>query len=608
MLTLDFETEAIQPRPDFPPRPVGVALLDGQGARYIDWGHPDSNRVRQATARANVRRAADSGRPILCHNAPFDLSVLYAWLGAPVRGGIHDTMVLAFLLDPYGDLSLKPLAKRYLHMPPDEADAVRQWLVDNGVVRKSMAKGWGAHISKAPADIVGRYAVGDVERTRALFDTLLPQIDATGMRDAYDREVALMPHMIEAEERGIPVDVDALRHDETRYTQDAADLEAFIRHDLAAPDLDINRRAVLFETLAHRYECATERTEKGNTRTARDALERLDIPGPVKAAIMYRDALEYQLSHFIRPWLAQAARDGRVHTHWNQVRGTDDTGARTGRLSSSPNLQNITTGEKLDGLLRKLRALHEREYLFPNVRGYIKAPPGWVLLGRDYNQQELRLLAHFEDDALQAAYQGDPRLDMHQYTVDLIRDRAGVDVTRKQAKVINFARIYGAGKAKIAEQLGLSLDAATDLLAAYATALPGVARLQRDCAARGRDGVGIRTLGGRVYKAPPPTVIKGEVRTFEYRLLNYLIQGSAADQTKEAMVAWHDATRRRRSGVQFLLSVHDELLVMCKASSVERESKALGKAMAGAFAKALDVPMLTDAEAGPNWGEMEPME
>src|SRR5262245_31602051 len=125
MLVLDFETEGIAPRPRHPPEPVGVAMLGQKLRKYHAWGHPKENNTTRDAIMKSLKRLPHDHSTILCHNAPFDISVLHEICGAPLPKRIEDTQVLAFLLDPYGELSLKPLAERYLDMPPEERDAVR---------------------------------------------------------------------------------------------------------------------------------------------------------------------------------------------------------------------------------------------------------------------------------------------------------------------------------------------------------------------------------------------------------------------------------------------------------------------------------------------------
>jgi len=183
LIALDFESEAIAPRPAYPPKPVGLAVMpEGGVGSYNAWGHPSGNNTHvDSVARAVKGMFDDEGNNFVFHNAPFDCDIFQVHLGLKVPWDrVHDTMLMAFLVDPYGELSLKPLAERYTGEPPTEQEAVRQWLVSHGVCNAN-SKDWGAHIAKAPAGIVGLYAIGDVRKTLALYKHLAPKLRARGI-------------------------------------------------------------------------------------------------------------------------------------------------------------------------------------------------------------------------------------------------------------------------------------------------------------------------------------------------------------------------------------------------------------------------------------------
>ena len=180
LIALDFESEAIAPRPLYPPVPVGLAvMIDGHDGVYNSWGHPTGNNTQQSSVKMGIKEMfKNEDNWFVFHNAPFDCDIIQVHFGIKVPWNrIHDTMLMAFLFDPYGELSLKPLAERHLSEAPTERDVVRDWLVRNGVCHAN-AKDWGAHISKAPAEIVGPYAIGDVRKTLNLYKYLLPKLQA----------------------------------------------------------------------------------------------------------------------------------------------------------------------------------------------------------------------------------------------------------------------------------------------------------------------------------------------------------------------------------------------------------------------------------------------
>lgn len=611
--TFDFETKGIQPRPDYPPAPVGLAYDWRRGTgykqKYLAWGHPTGNNAQSVDGIDILE--ANWQKPLLCHNAAFDVAIAHEKFGLPLPEGaqINDTMFLAFLLDPYGDLGLKPLAERYLGIPPTERDAVRDWLYANKVVRKNVKK-WGAHISAAPGTLVAPYASGDVSRTRELFKHLLPRVREAGMFEAYRRECELMPMLLDNSAQGIPLDHKRLARDTKRYEFILAEVERHLRMlwpkeimgGVAPANFDSGDE--LAECLERDRRIVLPKTPTGRTSTAKDALLAAIPDCRVKGLLIYRSAIEKCLSTYMRPWLAQGSA---MHCNWNQVRNYDDDGARTGRLSSSPNMQNLTNPEKYEevaALMKRCRCDFDG-FDFPNLRSYFIAPKGMVLFSRDYSQQEFRMLAHYEDGVLAERYRKNPNADMHETVKDIINEVTGIGIERKPTKTINFGKVYGMGATKLAAQLGLTLDGAYELLDAYDRALPSVKALMRECSDIGRQGGFITTIGGRRYYSPPAEVRDGGgVRTFEYKLLNYLMQGGSADQTKEAMRNWwNDRLRHSTNGTRFLMTVHDQLVGCAPRKEAKKESAALDRYMVEAFT--LDVPTKTDPTYGTNFGEMK---
>jgi len=172
LVGLDFETDSIMPRPDYPPEPKGCAILRDDNVDagfYYAWGHPSGNNCDKDVAYREIAEYfEDPEIELVMHNAAFDCAVAYKHLQVQIPWGrIHDTMLYAFIDHPFGELSLKPLSDLALGMPPEEQEELRQWLISHGVVR-SGDKNWGAHICKAPGNIVAPYAIGDVMRTLKL--------------------------------------------------------------------------------------------------------------------------------------------------------------------------------------------------------------------------------------------------------------------------------------------------------------------------------------------------------------------------------------------------------------------------------------------------------
>jgi DNA polymerase-1 len=580
---------------------VAVGRLDGRlvrHQRYTAWGHPDGNdREAQVTACHNLlgRLWRDPAVDLVFHHAKFDLDVAEVHLGLPLPPWqrVHDTVLELYLDDPrLPSFALKPAAHQLLGLVPEERDAVRDWLVTQGIVRKTDPT-WGAHIWEAPPTVVGPYALGDVARTAGLHRLLQKRLAERDLTGAYARERQLMPVLLANEREGIRVDLELLATEEAELSRAFARVEAWLRKRLDAPEVDLDSDEQLANTLdAAGVVAEWLLTEKGSRSTAAKNL-RLTDPR-VRDSLAYRGQLATCLRTFMRPWLAQATGSkGWLYTNWNQVRGENDLGTKTGRLSSNPSKMNIPNEFKpLKHLPLKLPPLPQcRRYVIGDAKNHL-------VLSCDYSQQELRALGHFEDGPLLEAYQAQPKMDIHDHARNLINRMLNTNLDRKPIKNMGFGLIYGMGLAKLASQMGVDEEMAKTIKRAYLTIFPGLKELNDDLKRRARLGLPIRTWGGREYLCEPPKMVKGKLRTFEYKMLNLLIQGSSADCTKEAMLRY-DAVKEEG---RFLLQVHDQILVSVPKHNLKRETQLLRDAMQSVE---FDVPMLVDASAGPSWAELK---
>jgi DNA polymerase I-like protein with 3'-5' exonuclease and polymerase domains len=196
------------------------------------------------------------------------------------------------------------------------------------------------------------------------------------------------------------------------------------------------------------------------------------------------------------------------------------------------------------------------------------------------------------------AYRDNPHMDVHDHVRQLIEEVAGIIYHRTQVKVTNFRRIYGGGAPATALALNVAIDVAKELLAAHGKALPGLRDLQRTISAIARGGEPIVTWGGREYYPEPPKLINGRMMDFIYKLLNYLVQGSAADATKEAIIRWHNHPKRE---ARFMVTVYDEINISAPKKLVIPQMGVLRECMEGLE---FDVPLLSSGKTGPNWGTL----
>lgn len=631
MIEIDFETDAIEPRPKYPPRPVGVAIgWPGHGGRrYYAWGHPVGNNCTKAQAVKVLKAAYKSGDGLLFHNAGFDLDVAETHLGLPLPPWprIHDTLFLAFLNNPYEqNLSLKPLADKYLDMPPDEQTELKDWIManvrkpDGGRIAPSQ---WGAYIAKAPGDLVGRYAIGDIKRTGMLYRYLWPLVRGAKMQEAYDRERRFLIVKLGMERRGVPVDAGRLAADTKLWSRSLEQTDDWLRTKLKAPGLDLDSN----EDLADALEAAGKvkewiLTAKGNRSVAKKAIAEVLEDPEILSVMNYRGRLATCVRNFARPWLRMAEDGGRIYCSWNQVRnnesGKNTIGARTGRLSSSPNFQNVPKhpdllafsksqakrmqrmAEALEVMVLMLPPSMRRIAIdLPNLRDYIIAGKGRKLNIRDYSQQELRILGHFEGAVLQEAYREDPTMDIHDLARTLINEMLMTNYPRKPIKNTGFGLIYGMGVGKLAGSINTDVDTARRLKDAYLSIFPGMKNLIKQLNHRARRGEPFRTWGGRVYYCEPERKIEGKMRNFAYKQLNTLIQGSAADNTKEAAIRYNDIAQDG----ELLISVHDEFITSAPDKAADHEMELLRQAMEGVE---FDVLMLSDGkQSATSWAAAE---
>lgn len=611
MLTIDFETEAIDGNPvKNPPKPTSVSLqYEGGEQKFLCWGHPHGNNCSFEEAKDVVTHSLKEDKEgYLAHNAPFESSILETYFGYvqkdPLK--VHDTQYLLFLADPYAStFALKPSAERVLGLPPEEQDDLKTWLIAN--VPGATGKTFGAYISKAPGDLVGRYADGDTQRTRALYDALYPRVLQAGMLEPYRREQKLMPVLSASSKRGVRLDMQRLSRDIELYLDAKRLAEEYIHRVLG--DFNIDSDAELAAAL----DKAGQVTEWVLTPTGRRSTSRKNLVGRVRdpqllAVLGYRGVLATCLGTFAGPWLELGLRHaGRVHPQWNQVRadkgeGGDMSGTKTGRMSCrDPNLQNPPND--FEGLVvpdfieQRFQDLGIDIPRIPHMRSYLLPEEGHVWLKRDFSAQEMRIMAHFAEGKLYEAFRRDPRTDPHKAVQMMIKELLNVDMPRKYVKITGFGIMYGRGVPNLSAALGVDEVEGKRVRDAYYSALPEVQQLSYDTRNRGKRGQFIRTWGGRVYYREPDPA-----RDLSYKLLNYLIQGSAADQTKQSII---DHDHERADTDVLLAAVHDEINISAPKEDAPNAMRRLRESM---NKPRFDVPFESEGFMGPNWSDIKEYE
>lgn len=586
MVVIDVETLPIEGNPLLePPKIIGAAVkINDRPTKY----HTGLD-LEQL-----LHRVFDSAEELVFHNAPFDLSVICGeydieW---PSWDRIHDTVLLAYLEDPQAkSLGLKDLATSVCGIAPDERDELRDWIFANvsGALRHKSK--WGRYIYRAPKELVAKYACMDVDMTCALFQELHPKHAGP----AYDLERELMPHLCEATRRGVRLDTEGLEQEQERLSRSLASCTEQI-HDVLG-DINLNSSAQLIKALEESQGVtpnAWPTTPKGNPRTDKEAIRAIVKDKRLRDWLLYHRAAT-KLQTYCKGWLKSSAVDGRLHPNWHQTRGENVFGTRTGRLSSSdPNLQNVPN--PLD-----VRVPDGLEPL-PQLRRFVLPEEGEQWISIDYDAQEMRLLAHFAKGRLAEEFAADPGMDPHAMVRDLISRRSARKYSRKAVKGVGFGIMYGMGNRKLAQQLGVSTEEAGRLRDLYLETLPEVRELSYECERGGLPKWGT-DAALRTYRPSVTTLhnrhYQGELGYY-YKLLNYKIQGSAADQTKAALRHWF----RLEGSASFTATVHDEINISAPSNLVQDAAKALRHCMERGD---LSVPVLTTSEIGPNWGDLRAM-
>tara|TARA_Y100000114_G_scaffold16145_1_gene13041 strand:- start:4702 stop:6318 length:1617 start_codon:yes stop_codon:yes gene_type:complete len=523
-------------------------------------------------------------RDYIFHNAPYDVGWLRAE-GIEVKGRVVDTMVCAPLLNENRfSYSLNALSKDYLQENKSER-GLREAAETFGVNAKS-------EMYKLPAQHVGKYAEQDAVLTLKLWHRFKNLIVKEDIGSVFDLETKVLRTIIDMRSQGVCVDLQRAEKVKADLEQREKQLLSEIKRR-SGVDVEIwaaESVAKVFDALGLGY----KKTAKSQAPSFTKNFLR-NHTDPVAQMVVQAREFNKARTTFIDTILKHQV-NGRIHAELHPLR-SELGGTVTGRFSySNPNLQQIPARHGEIG---------------PMIRSLFVPESGCQWGAFDYSSQEPRIVVHYAKllgfagaDDFAAEYNKDPRTDFHQMAADI------VGVPRKQAKDINLGLFYGMGSNKLAETLGLELDEAKELFAIYHNKVPFVKELADYTVNRAaRKGI-IRTLLGRKcrfdlwepakYGVWRPQTYQEAFnehgasikRAFTYKALNKLVQGSAADQTKAAMVAlWEE-------GITPMIQVHDELDV-----SVESEAQAKRIAELMQDCVELEVPSIIDAEFGPNWGE-----
>ncbi|MFP3938587.1 MAG: DNA polymerase I [Phycisphaerae bacterium] len=515
---------------------------------------------------------ADEGVEKVGHNIKFDMIVLDR-AGMPLTGRLFDTMVAAWVLDSSRvSYKLDTLAAELLN---------HQCVPIGDLIGRGRDK---TTINLVPLETVSDYAAEDADVTLRLSKVLRKQLSDEGLSDLMDdMEMPLLPVLTEMEMTGILVDPAALKRMETDLSARAEKLRDRIV-SLAGRQFNPDSPKQLAEVLFEDLKLPVLKRTKTGASTDSSVLEQLAVTHELPALVLDYRKLTKLLGTYLKALAGCIHPETRrVHTCFHQ------TGTATGRLSSSdPNLQNIP-----------IRTEEGRR-----IRSAFVADEGYVLLSADYSQVELRVLAHLcEDETLLAAFRAGR--DIHRTVageVFGIPENEVTDQQRARAKTVNFGIIYGQTAHGLSTTLRIPRKEAEEFIRKYRGRFPRIDEFLRQCVQVARDNGYVRTMFGRRRRITNMDSRNPQRRALAERLaINSVVQGSAADIIKRAMVNIARRIREQDRPSRMLLQIHDELVFETPAEALDAEREMVVTELSGAAD--LKVPLKVDVGVGGNWME-----
>ena len=578
-VSLDTETTSSNPRfADI----VGYSFALNEGeAFYVAVRGPQGDTVLDADAVHDVLRPVleDESIDKIGQNLKYDLIVLRN-IGIALRGIRVDTMVADYLLDPGERVhSIDDLAKRYFNHKTIKINT----LIGTGKQQKRM--------DEVPVALVADYAAEDADIPLRLTKPLHDRLEKEQLLDLYhELELPLIDVLAEMEFNGIRIDTDRLAELSHRYAGELEQLQTKI-YAAAGSEFNIDSpkqlATVLFEDLGLPVVKKTKTGPSTDVEVLNELAKQHELPALIidhrhfaKLKSTYVDALP-QLVH---------PETKRVHTSFRQ-----DVAA-TGRLSSTePNLQNIPVRDQRGKEIRS---------------AFVPGEPGWKLVTFDYSQIELRVLAHFSgDETLRQAFIDD--VDIHALVASEVYGVPLSDVTgemRRTAKAVNFGVIYGQSPFGLAKALDIPKEDAASFIDAYFGKYPRVDNFMQDLLEACRENGYVSTSLGRRRSVQgvrdSSRRQSSRQRTLPERIaVNTVIQGSAADLIKQAMIAVHSRMQREGLRARMLLQIHDELVFESPSNELSLLIDLVTQEMTGV--SHIDVPLKVDVKSGDNWAECE---
>jgi DNA polymerase I-like protein with 3'-5' exonuclease and polymerase domains len=569
---------------------VGIAVAVDGWSGYYPIAHQGGGNLEKNKVMDWIKDVCSSDSVKLFHNAMYDVCWLRA-AGVNINGHIVDTMVMASLIDENRlSYTLNSISYEFLGEVKDEKaliEAAQSW----GIDPKS-------EMYKLPAMYVGNYAEKDAILTLELFKVLSREIQKQSLQNVFDLETQLFPCLLDMKFKGVRVDIEKAKLLKQQLTNQEQEILLKVKRETGIePQIWAARSiATVFDKLGLHY----ERTDKSHAPSfTKNFLQEHKHP----IVQMIAKAREINKAHttFIDTIL-KFTHKGRIHADINPIR-SDQGGTVTGRFSyANPNLQQIPARNKELGPMIRSLFLPEVDHK-------------WGCF--DYSQQEPRLVVHYAATTEPICFDESVTKIVEEFKNDSVDFHKTVaimaGISREQAKTINLGLFYGMGKAKLQAELGLNTKAeAEKLFNQYHDNVPFVKELMNKTSQFAQTSGSIGTLLGRrcrfnkwepatfgmhtamSFEEAERTYGRGRIRrAMTYKALNKLIQGSAADMTKKAMLDLY------REGIIPHIQIHDELDI---SVIDDNQAKKIVEIMEGAVT--LAIPNKVDYESGETWGDI----
>jgi DNA polymerase I-like protein with 3'-5' exonuclease and polymerase domains len=575
---------------------AGVSLATHDAKWYFPINHLGGGNLPQESVVSFLQDTLSvPDRYVVGAHLGYDIEGLWS-LGVEVRGRCIDVQIAEALLEEEREIgySLEILCRLYLDEEGKNEALLRAAAGSFGIDPKG-------GLWKLPSKFVGPYAEYDAQAPLQIFQKQHAKLVADNLLNIFQLECELLPLLWKMRLQGIPVDLDKA----ASFSKELEGLEDNERLHLRNEfnrDVDVwsgDDIARICDELKIPY----PRTPKGNPSFESEFLESEDHDHAFLRKVGKIRKLNRLRTTFVNDWIFKNQIKGRIHPSWIQLK-SEDGGTRTGRMAAcNPNPQQVPA----------------RSELAPRVRELFIPPTGNKWAKMDYSQQEPRLLVHyaslcgFTGAKLAAmAYRENRSMDIYQFLAD------AAQITRRQSKDLTLGRMYGMGKRKLAAKLGISEWEAEDLLRRFDEKVPFVKEISDSCGRKAQERGWIQTLLGRkrhfnyyeptfqkelkekrIDCRPVPNKQIAEnkwprqrlQRAGAHKALNALIQGSAADMTKKAMLDIYRETKRIP-----MMAVHDELNYFCETEAEARVIQNLAENCVQ-----LEVPIKADLAFGDHW-------